>query len=447
MKKYFKYILLVLFIVPIVVLCSSCFGGDSAYDIAVKNGFTGTETEWLESLNGTNGINGKDGQDVTITDIYNTMVENGYDKTLEEFIAEYLTIPAKTQDLEIATNKALKNSVSIFCNVQYNSYTDEYSFSSGGSGVIYKLDKASGTAYIITNYHVVCQSASDFSIYSDINVMLYGDEYIEDKISAKYIGGSLTYDIAVLKIENSSILKNSIVEPVNVRDSNSIIVGETTIVVGNAEGEGISATRGIVSVDSEYITYSMGTTIYQSTDIDSRVIRTDTTINSGNSGGGFFDGDGNLIGIINAKTVEDGVEGLGYAIPSNVATRIADKILAQCNGSTKTTISLCKLGIFTTVNSSKAVWNNESQTISIVEQIKITDVSSDSVSYSKFYVGDIINSLVIDSTTYEITRGFMISDLLLLCDAGDTITVNVTRNNAPTQVKITFTQSKLVAVN
>ena len=99
-----------------------------------------------------------------------------------------------------------------------------------------------------------------------------------------------------------------------------MVVGSSAIAIGNAQGLGISSTSGVVSVDSEYITM---TAADGKTAVAFRVMRVDTAINSGNSGGGMYDDNGNLIGIVNAKIVYDGVENIGYAIPSNGAVSVA----------------------------------------------------------------------------------------------------------------------------
>ena len=76
-----------------------------------------------------------------------------------------------------------------------------------------------------------------------------------------------------------------------------------------------------------------------------RVMCTDTAVNSGNSGGGLYDNEGNLIGIVNAKIVDDGVENIGYAIPSNVAVSIAENIIDYCHGTDEERVQIALLGI------------------------------------------------------------------------------------------------------
>ena len=112
------------------VLLSACgnktITGKSAYEIAVENGFEGTESEWLDSLKGTDGRNGTDGKDgrngidgedgkdnaLTVKDYYDAAVENGYEGTMSEFLQEYLSITV-SPDNSATIAKNLLSSVSI----------------------------------------------------------------------------------------------------------------------------------------------------------------------------------------------------------------------------------------------------------------------------------------------------------------------------------------------
>ena len=120
----------------------------------------------------------------------------------------------------LAASKALLSAVSISCTFRvtytttwptYGTYTSEVS--SAGAGVIYQLDKEKGNAYIITNYHVVynvdADTAATDGISTDIKLYLYGQEYADYAINAEYVGGSMNYDIAVLRVTGSEILMQS----------------------------------------------------------------------------------------------------------------------------------------------------------------------------------------------------------------------------------------------
>ena len=373
--------------------------GKSAYEIALANGFTGSESEWLESLKG---LDGKDGANGTlsagtsealqfIVSEYKKEVEAGYKGSFKEYL-ESCVSSDYTSNLYV--NKNLMSSVAIYCTFKVKQSTS-FPFGSGtigeatsaGSGVIYKLDKNAGTAYIITNYHVVYNSSStaEDKISDNISVYLYGDTYLKSKITAEYIGGSMNYDIAVLKITGNDLIKNSDARAVSIADSLNVSVGDSAIAIGNAEGLGISATTGTISVDSEYIQM---TAVDGYTLIKYRVMRIDTAINSGNSGGGLFNSKGKLIGIVNAKTSDTSVEG----IPSNIVAGVAQNIIDNCEGKKYTCVRKCTVGVTLEPESSYAKYDEATGKATIIEKVKVAEVGAGTVSDGKLKTGDIIKS-------------------------------------------------------
>ncbi len=331
--------------------------------------------------------------------------------------------PNASNSTQRSVSKALLSSVSV------------YSDTSAGSGVIYKLDKAEGNAYIITNYHVIYDA--DKGLSTKFSVMIYGQEFSDYIIDATYVGGSMTYDIALLRIDNSEIIKNSDCLEATVGNSNEVVPGVFAIAVGNPKGEGISATYGIVNVDSEQITM---TGADDKTVLDFRVMRVDTPVNSGNSGGGLFDGEGNLIGIVNAKTKDLSIENIGYAIPSNVALNVASNILYNYLNSGLQQVQKCLLGVTVLGSPRKAVYNEQSGKTEIVEQVTVKETSLGSLSYENFYVDDIIISGTLGGHTVTFTRSFHIVDFMLLVNNGDTVTFKVLRGGKEEEVVITIPQ-------
>lgn len=430
--------------------------GKSAYEVAVDNGYTGTETEWLESLkgkdgaNGANGEDGKDAPEITIVDIYNALVADGYTGTFKEFVGEYLSSSA-TVNSEVYVSKAVLSCVSIVSTFTKKSsggffgQPREETFSAAGSGVIYKLDKENGNAYIITNYHVVYDSDSSTAngIAKNISVYLYGKEISTGAMSATYVGGSMNYDIAVLKIENNDILKNSDAIAVDITDSNDIIIGEKAIAIGNPEASGISVTSGVVSVDSENLTMTGADDITQ---ITLRVIRVDTAVNGGNSGGGLFNAYGELIGIVNAKIVDDSVENIGYAIPSNIAKYVADNIIYYCDNTTATGVRKCMLGITIQVEDSCAYYDKESKSTKLLEKIVVKDVTSGGLADGILQTGDVLKSITIGGKNYNITRNFIVVDILLTARVGDQISITFTRNGEEITKSVVLTEKSLTEV-
>lgn len=443
MKKTSKIIAIIMIISITAVLLSACVTistGQSAYDIAVKNGFVGTEAEWLATLkgtDGTNGIDGSDGEIKILSSLYDEAIENGFTGTYFEFLQQYIQSTATSNAVTQATNEALKSITSIFCTFNTTSMGQTTQSVSSGSGVIYKDDKSNKKLYIITNFHVLYYSKGSPKMCDDIQIYLYGNEVPAKAMKATFVGGLLSQDIAVIEVSGDSyeIYANSLSQPANIADADSVRAGDTSIAIGNAAGQGISVTSGIVSVDSETISLKGAD---DTTVITPRVIRTDSAVNPGNSGGGLFNSDAELIGIVNAKMISSTEESMGYAIPSNIATAIADKVIATCNGTTVTTINKPVLGITVELSNSKAVFNEKTLKIDIVEQVTIREISSDSVALNKLAVGDVINSVVINGETYNITRYYQIADLLWRCNQGDVITINYTRDEIASSTEITL---------
>lgn len=391
------------------------------------NGLDGSAAEKGEKgENGKNGVDGADGS---------------------------LVITSDGSSIPAASAKGLRSAVSIACTftatVQQGGYrpgtggSTEKEYSSAGSGVIYKLDRGEGDAFIITNYHVVYDASSNSAdgISNDIKVYLYGSEIESKAIEATYVGGSLYYDIAVLRIEDSQILSESDACAVTVADSDLIRVGDSSIAIGNAQGYGTSVSAGVVCVDSEYIDM---TAADGKTTVSFRVMRIDSAVNSGNSGGGLYNDKGELIGIVNAKIVDDTVENIGYAIPSKVAISVADNVIDYCFGTSISRVQRAVVGISVTVSDSKAVYDSNTGDVSIEETVSVYSVTSGSLADGVMKTGDVLVSAVVNGKTIDITRQYHVIDLMLDMRVGNVITFNVIRSGVATALNITVTQGCLV---
>ncbi len=328
----------------------------------------------------------------------------------------------------------LRSAVSIFCT--HTGRQDGTPYYSAGSGVIYRLDKEQGDAFIITNYHVVYDKAARTpnGIAEEITLYLYGSHLEDYAITATYVGGSQNYDIAILRVEDSDVLKNSSAQSVTVADSNAVRVGSTAIAIGNPENGGISATCGIVSVDSEHITVTASDDV---TKVDYRVMRIDTAVNPGNSGGGLFDHRGRLIGIVNAKTINEGVESIGYALPSSTVIPVADNIIDHCFGTKCENVRRPIMGVTITTGTSSAVYENGA--VSIRETVVIHEVTPGQIGAS-FRVGDVLLSVTLGDRTQEITRQHHVIDFMLTARPGDTVTFQILRNDQPKTITVTVTE-------
>ncbi len=179
----------------------------------------------------------------------------------------------------------------------------QYVASGAGSGVIMSED-----GYVITNNHVICDEESG-ALSDSVTVRLRnGEEY-----KAEIIGADSDSDVAVLKIDATGL--TAAVSG----NSNSLSVGEEVLAVGNPLGElGGTVTNGIVSATNREIVVG---------DVTMNLIQTNAAVNPGNSGGGLFNMNGELIGIVNAKSSGSDVEGLGFAIPINDALSVAEQLL------------------------------------------------------------------------------------------------------------------------
>ena len=351
----------------------------------------------------------------------------------------------------VSVAKALLSSVSVRCVFKTAAYGTSYQpgvtgtreKTSVGSGVIYKLDKNSGDAYIITNYHVVyhSQSNTENRISNDISIFLYGQESEDYAISAFYVGGSMNYDIAILKVDGSRILAQSNAIAVSFADSDEVMVLDKAIAIGNPENLGISATLGRINVESEYINMegADGTT-----QIQVRVMRTDTAVNSGNSGGGLYNIYGDLIGIVNAKLNDS--DNMSYAIPSNFVKAVADNIIYYCDGTQLEGVYRCYLGINVSASKLYTEYDQESGAVYKREEVTVSSLNSDALAKGALEVGDIINTITVDGVKHDVNRMYIVIDSMLDARVGSLVVVNVTRGEKTFDVKIIITESSLTQV-
>ncbi|MDR3186239.1 MAG: S1C family serine protease [Christensenellaceae bacterium] len=178
--------------------------------------------------------------------------------------------------------------------------------SSAGSGVVIAADDL--YSYIVTCEHVVASSASSPSIHVTLSEG-------ETQYAALRIGGNATEDIALLRIRKTGIP----IAKIRNTTSGPIQLGEDVIVIGNPLGSlGGTVTQGIISGLARQISVE---------GVSMTLLQSDAAINSGNSGGGMFDENGLLIGIVNAKSAEEKTEGLGFAIPIENAVEVIKVIL------------------------------------------------------------------------------------------------------------------------
>lgn len=400
--------------------------GESAYEIAVRNGFEGTETEWLESLKGETGATGSAGKDGTD----GTDGKDGY--TLDDLMANYLeNNPGATEDdfyaslgldvtpsITSVVQSALKSSVGIIC-------TNTRS-SSAGAGVIYKLN--GNTAYIITNYHVIYDSYSG-GYSKNIKVYLYNLVLEDQLIDATVVGASKDNDIAVIEATSDMFLEDT-VKAVTV-NTTAPVAGQATFAIGTPSLYTFSVTSGIVSVESEYITTAYSANV--------RVYRTDTALNSGNSGGGMFNENGELMGISDAKSSDTTDDNVCYAIPASLAVSVADNIIENGGKRFLLGVNMELSDIDTFVDADGIIRTAYTYTVS--------SVNSGAAATGKIETGDVMVSVAInDEEGVIIDTSFKAQEYLMNARPGDTIKVTVLRNGETVTVSLTADEAFFTAL-
>ncbi len=391
-------------------------------------------SSWLNGEGEPNGTLGSDG------DFYlDTLTYDVYKKSFGAWSAIANFSAAATG---APVSPSLVAAKGFFSSVIINAYNNNQTSAAAGSGVIYKLDKASGDAYIITNYHVVFDSDSG-AVFENINAWLFGLHTEEKTLNLEFVGGSMNEDIAVLRIQSSEVLKTSSAIAVDVGSLNDVFILDEVTAIGNAEGLGMSATRGCVSVDSEFLTLTGADGI---TEVQLSVFRIDAAVNHGNSGGGLFDKDGKLIGIVNAKMQSLEIDNIGFAIPVDIAVAVADNIISFCEGTELVNPQRVSFGIQMQIYDGGASFDSVSGKIFRKDTIEITDVTEESFADGKFLPGDVFKSIKINDTVYSIEREFEFSAVLFEFRTGDEITFFVMRNGVETPVSFTVTDDLYIDI-
>lgn len=271
---------------------------------------------------------------------------------------------------------------------------------SEGSGIIYTAD-----GYIVTNYHVIENAISNQSISKVYVTLPNSDEEIE----ASIIGADSVTDIAVIKIQKEGL------SAATFDDSNNLKVGELVVAIGNPLGRELagSITVGYVSALNRTLT-SNGRTY--------KLLQTDAAINPGNSGGALVSSSGKVIGINTVKIGATDVEGIGFAIPSNIAKPIVDELIK--NGK----IVRPYIGI-----SGISLDDNMAKRYNLVKGVYVAKIESSSAAYNAgIKVGDVI--VKIDDK--EITTIEELNEIKNSKSVGDTVKITVYRDGKNTEINV-----------
>ena len=290
---------------------------------------------------------------------------------------------------------------------------------SRGSGTIIEIDKEKGNATILTCYHVI-------EDYPDQVYILTYDSYTP--IKATVVGYSSTYDIAVLKVEGNSEITRSSCIATTFGDSSVIAEGQDAIAIGNSLSMGLSVTKGIVSSPVNLISIEGQI---------SRVIKVDTPINSGNSGGGLFNDKGELIGVVNAKLMSSEIDNVAFAIPVNLAKNLAYNIIK--NG----TPVIADIGFEPAILADGNYVDNETGRLN--STIVIDSVNTLSPCYvAGIRSGDILVSISYGETEVKITNLYDVEDNMFNLSVGDSVTIAVNRSGVLHDYTFNITQTQAV---
>lgn len=327
--------------------------------------------------------------------------KNGYkleDATGSKMTVQEVTNKTKDSVVEIKTES-----------VSADAWMQQYVTEGAGSGVVMTAD-----GYIMTNNHVIDGA-------SKITVTTSDDKEYE----AKLVGTDSITDIAVLKISAKNLT------PATYGNSDQLAVGDMAVAIGNPLGElGGTVSAGIISaLDRELAIDGKTMTLLQ----------TDASINPGNSGGGLFNGDGQLIGIVVAKSSGSNVEGLGFAIPINkaadVAQQLMDKGYVSDQPSTGMSYAESSQG-----NGAAQFFGNsqDSQSQSSSAAVYIQEITGTNAKKAGFQSGDLVYA--VDGT--RITSFNTLSSIVTSHKVGDKLTYTIVRGNQTKEIKLTLEEKK-----
>lgn len=358
----------------------------------------------------TGGSSSSDGGSSTQLGSQNSGSINATDAESDQTLAEAVAQKALPSVAAIDVYANQSSSGSMFGNGT-NSGSDSGTLTEAslGSGVVLTAD-----GYIITNYHVIAGGDA-------YKVTIEGETY-----DAEVVGSDPSSDIAVIKAKDASGLT-----PVEIGDSDDLIIGEWVMTIGSPFGLEQSVATGIVSATSrsqimdastdQYGQSSGETTIYPN------MIQTDAAINPGNSGGALVDADGKLIGINTLITSYSGnYSGVGFAIPVNYAVNLAQQII---DGKTPTH---AQLGVsLSTVNAQNA----QRYGLSADAGAYVAAVSEGSgAAEAGLQEGDIITKF--DGENVESASDLMLD--VRSKNPGDKVTLDVNRNGETKQIEVTL---------
>ena len=283
---------------------------------------------------------------------------------------------------------------------QWSWYGQNQVESGAGSGVIISSD-----GYILTCAHVVDGA-------STITVTIGDKDY-----TATLVGEDTTSDIAVIKIDADGLT------PATVGNSDSLKVGQSVMAVGNPLGElGGTVTGAMISALNRSVTIQGSSSVNTMS-----LIQMDASVSPGNSGGGLFNMNGELVGIVNAKSSSSDAEGLGFAIPINDAIKVAQELLENGYVTGRPYLGITYLAVTDAQTASQLGVN--AYGVYVVEVVKGGPAEK-----AGLQAGDRIVS--VDGT--EIASKDDLGTLMQKHAAGDTLSITIARDGQMQTVNVTL---------
>ncbi len=324
----------------------------------------------------------------------------------------------KTFDSEGEMIRAAMSSVvgiDISSTSSYYGMTQEVT-SGSGAGVIITAD-----GYIVTNYHVI-ENATKITVY-----LQDGTDY-----EATVAGADSKTDLAVLKIEATGL------PCATLGASGDVLVGDTVYAIGNPLGVlSSSVSRGIVSGLDRTITVEGN---------EMTLMQTDASVNPGNSGGGLFNNAGQLIGIVNSKSMGYDVEGIGFAIPIDSAKVIITDLMDIGYVSGRPYLGIAVRTVTITVKNGNGNGGGNdfnsmfgmfgfSQIQNYETRLQVTSVESGSCSEAGGLKED---DVILAFEGNAVTSAAELSSLLYEYNIGDTVTLTILRGEEQSDITLTL---------
>ena len=280
-----------------------------------------------------------------------------------------------------------------------------------GSGVIITTD-----GYIVTNNHVV-EGLGSISVY-----LQDGTKY-----PATLIGTDNFSDLAVIKIEADNLPAATLGNSVNTA------VGTTVYAIGNPLGVFTSSvSRGIISGLDRTITID---------GVSMTLMQTDAAVNPGNSGGGLFNAEGELIGVVNAKTASVDVEGLGFAIPIDSAKPIISDLMDKGYVTGRPYIGISMQDVSLRYGNGSNYGYNYFDPFSFfnnyVTRVQVMSVEEGSAAEAG---GMLVNDIITAVDGKEISGTSQLAAMLYEYKVGDTVTITVLRGNETKDLTIVLSE-------